>query len=165
MNDMIRTLLNMAHEVGITGFLDMALMSMLVYALIIWFKRSKAFFVLIGIFIVGFIYLVSREFDLKLTTSVLQGFLAAILFVLVVIFQEELKHMFERVAVASLHPRTPRKQLLQLAPKEVEIVVLSVANLPKEKIGALIVLGGRDIIDRHLTAGVDLNGELSEQLL
>ena len=39
------------------------------------------------------------------------------------------------------------------------------AEFSQEKIGALIVVSGRDPLDRHLEGGWDLNGELSEALL
>lgn len=38
-------------------------------------------------------------------------------------------------------------------------------SLSKDRIGALVVIRGKDPIVRHLNGGVDLNGALSEQLL
>ena len=152
------------RDIGVTGFLDIAVMSVIIYALIIWFKRSRAFFVLIGIFIVGAIYLLSRELDLKLTAAMFQGFFAVILIALIVIFQEEIKHLFERLAVWSLHRGRPRRTLA-FTRQEVEVLVRAVTSLAKEKIGALIVIRGRDVLGRHVNGGIDLNGELSEPIL
>ena len=66
------SLLKFFKEIGISGLLDIAFMSVLIYALIVWFKRSKAFFVLTGIFIIGIIYLLAREFNLQLVAAVFQ---------------------------------------------------------------------------------------------
>jgi DNA integrity scanning protein DisA with diadenylate cyclase activity len=80
---------------------------------------------------------------------------------IVVIFQEEVRHIFERIAVWSLHGGANESS----SPKEVEILVHSVDNFAREKIGALIVLHGLDPLDRHVEGGWELNGELSEAIL
>ena len=90
-------------SIGLSGLIDIALMSILIYTLIVWFRRSKAVFVLIGLFIVGVVYNAAREFNLQLLATVFQGFFTVILIAIIVIFQEEIKHLFERVALWSLN--------------------------------------------------------------
>lgn len=152
-------------SIGLSGFLDIALMSILIYALIVWFKRSKAVFVLIGLFIIGVIYNAAREFNLQLLATVFQGFFTVILIAIIVIFQEEIKHLFERIAMWSLNRGMTRQHVLNLSRKETQILVRAVKDLADAKIGALIVLRGRDAIIRHINGGWDLNGELSEPVL
>lgn len=152
-------------EIGVSGFLDIAFMALILYFTLIWFKRTRAAFVLTGIVIVAGFYLLSRQFNLTLTAAVFENFFAIILIALVVIFQEELRHFFERVAVWSLNRRVLKRQALILSRREVQILVRTIMDLSKEKVGALIVLKGRDSIVRHLHGGIDLNGELSEPLL
>ena len=162
--DFTRDMLDAAREVGLSGLLDIAFMSVLIYTLIVWFRRSKAFFVLIGIFIIGLIYLAAREFNLQLTAAVFQGFFAVILIAVIIIFQEEIKRLFERLAVVSLNPRIARR-IASPSAEEVEVLVHSLTDLAAHRTGALIVLRGRDAIVRHVNGGVELNGRLSEQLI
>lgn len=152
-------------NIGLSGFIDIALMSCLIYTLIVWFKRSKAVFVLIGLFIVGVIYNAAREFNLQLLAAVFQGFFTVILIAIIVIFQEEIKHLFERVAMWSLNRGLTRQQVLHLSRQEVHTLVRAVKDLADEKIGALIVIRGNDAIVRHVNGGWDLNGELSEPVI
>src|SRR5258706_10922757 len=109
------SLIKFFRDVGLSGLADIVIMSALVYALIVWFKKSKAFFVLTGIFIIGVIYLIAREFNLQLVAAVFQGFFAVILIAVIVIFQEEIKRLFERLAVWSLNPRLARNKPLRSA--------------------------------------------------
>jgi diadenylate cyclase len=153
------------REVGISGLLDIAFMSAIAYALIVWFKRSKAFFVLMGIFIIGVVYLLAREFNLQLMAAVLQGFFAVILIAMIVIFQEEIKRIFERLAVWSLNPRLARHKRVSSSMAEVETLVHTLTDLAADRIGAIVVLRGRDTIVRHLNGGMELNGVLSDRLL
>jgi hypothetical protein len=77
-----------------------------------------------------------------------------------VIFQEELRQLFERLAVLGLRrrPETP-------AVEAAEIVVRVAGDLARTRTGALIVLVGRQPLDRHLHGGVPLDGTVSEPLL
>jgi uncharacterized protein (TIGR00159 family) len=130
---------------------------------LIWFKKTKAAFVLTGIIIMAGVYLVARQFDLTLTASVLQGFFAVILIVVVVIFQEELRHFFEKIAVWSLNRKNQKP--MQISRPEVETLVRTLNDFAHDKIGALIVIQGKDLVMRHLDGGVELHGKLSESLL
>ncbi|HSA60213.1 MAG TPA: diadenylate cyclase [bacterium] len=157
---------SLTREIGVAGFVDIAFMSMILYAVFVWFKRRRAFFVLAGIAIVGLVYLLAHEFGLILTSFVLQSFFAVILIAVIIIFQEELKYFFEQVAVWSLNRKfrgssAPSSQ----TPRVVDILTNTLTDLSGQRIGALVVLKGMGTIDRHITGGFGLNGDLSEPLL
>ncbi len=152
------------REIGLSGIVDILIMTLFVYSIMIWFKRTRAGFVLTGIIIMAVVYLIARQFSLPLTAAVLQAFFAVILVAILVIFQEELRHFFEQVAVWSLNPKL-RRQAAWAQSRAVEILVRTLTDFAKDHIGALIVVRGKDPILRHLNAGVDLNGDLSEPLL
>jgi diadenylate cyclase len=144
--------------------LDILLMALFVYALLVWLKTRRAGAVLGGILIVAALYLLMRQFNLMLTARVFEQFFAVILIALVVIFQEELRHFFEQVTVWSMNRRLRRKKHSRLSRDEVQVLVRTLGDLAREKIGALIVIRGKGLILRHLDGGVDLNGVLSEPL-
>ncbi len=149
-------------EIGIAGLVDIALMAALLYAILVWLRKRRANFILIGILITGLIYLVAYYFNLTLTTSVLQAFFAVILIALIVIFQEEIRSFFEQVALLS---RLGKKRKLIQSPPEIEMMVHTLNELSRMKRGAIIVLKGKDLIGRHLEAGTELYGQVSEPLL
>ncbi len=158
-------MIDLIKEIGIAGFLDIAFMSLLIYSILVWFKRTKAAFVMLGMFIIGVAYLVARQFDLSLTTTVFQGFFAIILIAVVVIFQEEIKHFFEQVASRSLIRNLKGNGALPALHPETDLLVRTLTGFAREKIGALVVIRGRNQLRRHLTGGNGLNGELSEAIL
>ena len=107
------------------------------------------------------VYLIARALGMVMTTWIFHGFFAILLIALVVIFQEELRSIFERIAIWSLSGgSTPLS-----SPGEEEILAGTLEDLAKDRIGALIVLRGKDPLDRHVEGGWRLNGELSEPLL
>lgn len=152
-------------EVGFSGLLDMAVMTFLIYSLLVWFKKTKAAFVLTGILIIAGIYLITRQFNLVLTAAVFERFFAVILIALVVIFQEELRNFFEQVAVFSLKRRSLKPQKFEAFGEQTELLVRTMMDLAGEHIGALVVLKGKDMIVRHMEGGVEVNGSVSEPLL
>jgi diadenylate cyclase len=157
-----------AGEVGLVGFLDIGLMSLLVYGLLVWLRRTKrAGLILWGMFILGLIYLLSVQFGLVLTAQVLRSFSGAFLIMLVVIFQEDLRQLFEQIAHWSLSRRFSSRNAgtVRLPPVEVSVLVRTLADLAGSRTGALVVLCGQMPIARHVDGGIDVHGRLSEALL
>ena len=162
---MLQSLLLPFKEIGFSGFLDIIFMTLLIYTLLVWSKRTRAAFVLTGILIVAGVYLLARQFSLNLTAAIFEQFFAVILIALVVIFQGELRYFFERIAVWSLNRRILRKEMVRLTREEVEILVRTLTDLARDRTGALVVIRGNDMMVRHLEGGQECGGRLSEALL
>ncbi len=160
---MFKSALTMLQTFRIQDILDIVIISVMISALLIWFKDRASRFVFLGITLLGAVYLLARFFQLYLTIVVLQAFFAILLFVLVVIFQEDLRRFFERLAMLG---RFPKKFFAVTAFNEsAEIIAQTAADLARKKVGALIVIQGDDPLDRHLTGGTHLDGLLSQSLL
>lgn len=160
-----QSFLSFLQTIGLSGLLDILFMTVLIYTLIVWSKRTRAASVLTGILIVAGIYLISRQFNLSLTAAIFEQFFAIILIALVIIFQEELRYFFERIATWSFKRTFLGKEETRLDREEVEVLVRTLNDLAREKIGALVVIRGRDLIIRHLQGGEECNGRLTESLL
>lgn len=150
------------RTVGIADILDIVLVSVFLYSLLFWFKKAKAAGVAKGMLVLAAVYLLSRATGMVLTTSIFHGFFAILLVALVVIFQEELRSVFERIAVWSFGSSRDEAPVPE---GFVEPLVRSLGDLARERIGALVVLRGRDPLDRHLDGGWTLGGEVSEPIL
>ncbi len=159
----IESVLSVIQSIRLQDILDVMIIAIMIFALLTWFKTRASRFVLIGITLLGGIYLAARFFQLYLTTIVLQAFFSILLFVLVVIFQEDLRRFFERLAMlGNIGKKFPSLSGLK---GTAEIISQTAADLAKKRIGALIVLQGTDPLDRHIHGGKDLDGIVSESLL
>ncbi|MBI5115503.1 DNA integrity scanning protein DisA nucleotide-binding domain protein [Candidatus Poribacteria bacterium] len=158
----MKTLNELIQTLRIADFFDIAIISVLIYMLLVWFKATASRFVLLGMTILGIIYIVARFFHMYLSTTVLQSFFAILLIALVVIFQEELRRFFERISIWG--PLRAHYDVLSGYP-EIETLTNALTNLARRKIGALVVIRGKDPIERHIEGGFDLDGKLSEALL
>jgi uncharacterized protein (TIGR00159 family) len=156
-----KTLINPFPTMTLAEVIDIIFVAVLLYTAIVWAQRTRAAFVVRGIVILGAVYIIARYLDLQMTAWVFQGFFAIFLIMIVVIFQEELRQLFEQIAVWSL----ARKRIPPLGSTTADILVRTLADLAKEHVGALIVIRGNDPIERHITGGIPLDGKLSGPLL
>ncbi len=145
----------------ISDIIDILFVAILVYTAMVWLRTTRAAFVLRGIFVLAIVYLIARQFELQLTAWIFQGFFAIFLIMIVVIFQEELRQIFERVAVWSWRSSGS----LELQSETANALVRTAADLAKDRIGALIVVSGNDPLARHIVGGIPLDGKVSEPLL
>ena len=135
-------------------------MAALLWAGIVWLQRTRARLAMLGVGIVGVVYLVASRLGLQLTAWILQGFVAVFVFVVVVVFQDDLRRLFEQIAVWGL-----RRRPTTSPPQVVDILTRSVARLARTRTGALVVLPGLDPLDRHIEGGIELGARISEPLL
>ncbi len=151
-----------SRPIAVPDILDMALVGALVYGLLLWFKRTRAAFVALGLLLLAVVYTIAFLAGMYMTVRLFQGFFAVFIVAVIIIFQEEIRSVFERIAVWSL-----TGGVLKAVPthRQVEILVRSLGDLARDHIGALVVLRGLDPLDRHVSGGWDLNGDLSEALI
>jgi diadenylate cyclase len=108
------------------------------------------------------VYVLAEALDLRLTTAIFRGFFAISVVIIVVLFQEELRQLFERLGVWSMR-RGRRAGPPRSLPAD--ILVETLTDLARQHIGALIVLPGRQPVVRHVRGGLVLDGLLSAPLL
>jgi uncharacterized protein (TIGR00159 family) len=139
---------------------DIALVAALLWSAFVWLRRTRARWALLGIAILGAGFLLARQLGLALTTWILQGSVVVFVIVLVVVFQEDLRRLVELIGVRGLRrrARTP-------TPEATDTLIRCIAQLATARTGALVVLPGREPLDRHITGGTQLDAELSEPLL
>ncbi len=149
--------------IPIPGFLDVVdilLVAGFAWLAIGYFWRTRARSALAGLAILAAIYVVARGLELEVTTALLQAFFAVVVIVLVVVFQDDLRRLFEGLGTWRPGRPEPANDL-----EAIDVLTRSVARLASSRTGALIVLPGSESIERHVTGGVALGGRVSEPLL
>lgn len=147
-------------ELRIADLIDILIVAVLIWFVIAWFRTSQARLALMGLAALGLLYGLAQGLELQLTTSLLQGFFAVLAVMLVVVFQEDLRRLFEGIAVWGLRRGAPHP-----SPDVERSLVRSLFQLAERRVGALVILPGREPLDRHLDGGVHLDGRLSEELV
>jgi diadenylate cyclase len=146
----------------IADAIDIAVIAVLLYSALVWFKQTASRRVVIGVSIVAAIYFLARGLDMYLTSLVFHTAFAVLLVMMVVMFQEEIRRAFERVAILGL---LRKRWLPSTFAAEMDELVEVAFTLAASKNGALIVLCGRESLERHVDSGIKLSGHISKPLL
>jgi len=159
---MIETLVLFSKNFHLTDVLDILIISFLIYSTLFLFKQTRSFLVVVGIGIVTIIYVVAKTFELYLTLRVLQSFFGVFLIAIVIIFQEELRRFFSYLA--EIGTRRIKIKSYSSLPVIREISE-AIQYLSHNKMGAIIVLPGREKIARYISGGNSLDGIISDNIL
>lgn len=145
---------------SLLGILDIGLVAASVFVAITWLRRARAGRAILGALTIALVYLAAREFRLQLTAWIFQGFLAVFVLVLVVVLQNDFRRLFEQAANWNWRHRRATRDAAAT-----EALCESVFEMAERRCGALLVLPGRDPIERHIDGGERLDGLLSKSLL
>src|SRR4029453_16687694 len=102
-------MLNPFFNIRIADIIDILFVATMFYTASVWVKKTPAAVIVRGLFILVAVYIIARQIGLELTAWIFQGFFAIFLIIIVVIFQEELRKIFERLAVGSLETKPLRR--------------------------------------------------------
>ena len=143
-----------------TDLVDIAVVGLLLWGLVVWTRRVHARMALLGLAFLSVFYLLARQFELQLTAWIFKGFFAVLVILLVVVFQDDLRRLFEQIAALGLRRRPSRPGSGSLG-----VLIRGLHQLAAARRGALVVLPGREPVERHLQGGVFLDAVISEELL
>ena len=140
---------------------DVTTVGVLIWLAIRFLRRTRGRRALTGLLLLAGVYLLARALELELTASLFQGFFTVLVLIVVVVFQEDLRRLFEQLG--SL--RRVRAREHDAGDDVVDLLVRAVSRLVATRTGALVVLPAREPIESHVEGGVVLQGRLSEPLL
>lgn len=155
-------MLELLQNIRWADIADILLVAVIIYAVLIWLHRTASLTVLVGAPIVAAIYIAARTFGMYLTTMIFHGLFAVVLIGLIILFQDDLRRTLGR-----------RNRLWWLRARadgsnhgsDIELLTQTLFALAAERIGALVVIVGREPLDKHTEGGLLLGGQLSGPLL
>lgn len=142
-------------------FIDIAIVSYLVYRGLLVIKGTRAATMLLGLGVVVGAYFLSKPFGLVTLNWILGNFLSSIILVVIVIFQEEIRRGLTKVGLQPIFKRGGN----HLFDKSIEDIVLVCSRLAEDRVGAIIVIQ-RDVgLDEFVEEAVTLDSLLNRKLL
>jgi diadenylate cyclase len=149
-------------EVGVRDLIDIGLVAVVFYLLLTAVKGTRAVSMLWGIFILGGSYLAAQALDLITLATVLREMLFYLPFVIIVLFQHEIRRILAAIG------RTPLLRWTSaISPRQVMIndIVLACETLVSHRYGALIVIERDEGLRTFVETGIPIDAHLSYDLL
>ncbi len=149
-------------NVRVADVLDVALATIVISLALQWLRRRATHAVAMAVVGSVAIYMLARLMGMYLTLAVFQVGLTVFLLLLLIVFQQDIRYELERLSVSRLFSR---RRVPSDSGRFVSDLMEGVALLAEQGIGALIVLKGRQPLDRHTRGGVRADSLLTTPLL
>jgi uncharacterized protein (TIGR00159 family) len=152
---------------GIVGYIrpqdiiDILLITIVVYHFHKWFRDTKAFKALVGLFVLGGVFIIAQTLGLFLTTWMFQILWQVLIILIIILFQAEIRQLLERVnPIQRLDWRKTARPAAW-----VQTLTEACYQLAKRNIGALIILERNDLVDEWTTGGIPLEGQPTSEII
>ncbi len=145
--------------------IDIIIMAFLLYRIIVWTKRTRAYQVVKGIAILIIAYAVSALLSLTTLSWLFGIILQSGIVVIVILFQPELRRVLERLGRGRLFGSGV---FARTTPESAEIVrgiYQAVLNMAKRRVGALIVVEQRTGLGEIIATGTRIEAVISGALI
>lgn len=142
--------------------LDMALLSVVIYRVLLLLRASRAIQSLFGLALLAVLYAVSDLADLSAVHWVLDGLFVYLVIALLILFQDDIRRGLAR-AGGTVFTRAISRPVPHTA--LVEEMVRATFALAHRKIGALIVVQRRVPLEPFIESGRPLDARVSAELL
>ncbi len=155
-------------DFGVADAVDILLLTVLFYLAVKFLHSRKAGALILGISICLALFIVATVFNMRAIQSLLSSIFQIGALALVIIFQPELRELFEKVGSGSLRSirnfgDQSRKKQQQY--KVVDNICKAVHVLSVEKTGALIAIERTTSLEEALHSGTAINADVTDSLI
>jgi len=140
---------------------DIAFNSYILFRLYALFRGTDAFRVLIGIAFLWVLERMAVTMGLILTSWMIEGIIAVAALIVIVVFRNEIRSVFRARNIWTILWDLPQQQ----AKTPIEIIAEGGFELARKRIGALIVLPGREDLEEVVQKGVPWDARISPEMI
>lgn len=156
-------------DIYVSDIVEIIVIAVLIYYVILWFKKSRAWSLLKGIFVIVIFMVIASLFHLTTILWIINKTLSAGIIAIVIIFQPELRRALEE-----LGKKNVAFKLLKignniddesLSDQSVEEIIRATLEMAKVKTGALIVVARDHDLSQYSETGIKVGAKITSQLL
>lgn len=157
-------------NIHLTDLFEILIISFLIYEIMVWIKKTRAWMLLKGILVILIFVLLAAVFQMSTILWLAERTINVALIALVVIFQPELRSALEQLGrkrfLTSLFSFDFSKSGVEkFSDKTVNELVKASFEMGKVKTGALIVVENEVVLSEYERTGIALDSIVSSQLL
>jgi len=154
-------------DFGFAQVVDILIVTVLLYLITRWIRRTQAWVLLRGLLIVLVIAVLASVFELIAVQWILDNAISMGLVVVVILFQPELRKALEQLGRGKylLHLTEESEKQVHISAHTVDEIIKATRVLSKNFTGALIVVENEVDIAEHERRGIPLDAQVSVQLL
>ena len=155
---------------GITDFLDICLITFLIYNGIKLIRETRAFQLVKGLLLLGAAFVIISALEMQASSFVLSIVFQNIIIVLIVLFQQEIRQILEKVGnsrfsglISFLKSNNSERKAV-LSESIIEIAK-AVFRMSKTKTGSLIVMEKETLLGDVIKTGKPVDAQITHELI
>lgn len=152
---------NLQASLRLVDLLDIALVSFVVYRLLLLIQGTRAMQMLTGLGILGIGYFLSSSFELFTTHWLLSYFFDHLILIIIVLFQDDLRRALAYVGKNPFFSGSAQAQERAM----VDEIVRATMRMAKENIGALLVIERETGLKNFIDTGSPIDAQVKSELL
>ena len=151
----------------LVDFIDILLVSLLLYGLYRATKGTNALYILSGIVLIYLAWVVVNALNMELLSTILSQIISVGVIAFLIVFQPEIRRFLQMIGMRQKQLQfitrifsSAQKEELNLTP-----IVDACREMSDSKTGALIVIGQRSDLTLIIDGGISINATVSQSLL
>ena len=156
-------------EIYISDIVEIVIISVLIYYVILWFRKSRAWVLLKGILVLVLFMVVAAMFHLTTILWIVNKTLSAGIIALVIIFQPELRRALEELGKKNVLFKVMKigNNLSEerFSDKSLEEIARATLEMAKAKTGALMVIAQEHDLSQYSETGIRIDARITSQLI
>lgn len=141
--------------------LDICISSYILFRLYALFRGTAAFRVMVGLALLWLFQGLSLKLGLIVLSYAIQGITAAAAIIIVVIFRNEIRTVFQTKNLRAIFWGAPQKT----ERTSIEAVSEAVFEMAEKNVGSLLVYPGKDDLEEHVQNGIQWEGRVSREMV
>ena len=168
----LQTYFSQASSIRIADVLEIIIISVLIYNILVWIKKTRAWSLLKGILIIAVFVLLAAVFEMNTILWIVNNLFSVAVTAVVVILQPELRKAIEELGsknvLTSIIPfelSRSGSEFGRFSDNTINEIAKACAEMGKVKTGALIVIEQEQSLSEYERTGIEVDGIVTSQLL
>jgi diadenylate cyclase len=158
---MFANIINALSRFTISDFIDIMLVTVILYSFFRLIKDTKAYQMAIGLAIVGLFFLITQWGNFMVSHWIIKNFITYLIIAIIVLFQVEIRRFLTSIGARGFK----RPLTLRSFKEKLEDIYLAVDYLASKKIGALIAIEKEISLKSYADRGTKLDAVISKDIL
>ncbi len=149
----------------LTDILDILVVTILIYELLIWIRKTRGWMLFKGIILVVVFWLLAAILELNMVLFIFDRAFSVGILAIIIIFQPELRRALEKLGTSNLFTNMVGYSANTVNERSTEALIEAIKTMAQAKTGALIAVEQKVALGEYEQTGIPIDAEISAQLL
>jgi len=158
-------LLALRGTIRVWDVIDILIMAFLIYRVLSFMQKTSASSVIKGLVLILGVAFLANFFNMNILSYLFRQVVQMGIIVIVVLFQPEIRKMFERMGTTKLNTLFRKKRKQEIIETVLEQVTTACYAMAKSEIGAIIVIERKVGLNDFAITGVSVDANVSSEMI